>query len=79
MVGDRHDVDIRLQACGHKQCSLENQGLIFSLVLLYYFTLGGYVYNCAQVADPERIQVIQLAFRWHMDGVLKILWQANGV
>ena len=41
-------VDMRLHACGRLQYGLANQGLVFSLVLLYYFTLGSYVYNCAQ-------------------------------
>ena len=41
-------VDIELHACGQLQYGLANKGLIFSLVLLYYFTLGSYVYNCAQ-------------------------------
>ena len=41
-------VDMRLHACGQLQCGLANQGLIFSLGLLYYFTLFSYVYNCAQ-------------------------------
>ena len=48
MVGDRHDVDIRFHACGRLQYGLASQCLIFSLVLLYYFTLSSYVYNCAQ-------------------------------
>ena len=47
-VGVCTSVDIRLHACGYIQCSLANQGLIFSLVLLYYFTLSSYVYNCTQ-------------------------------
>ena len=41
-------VDRELHTCGQLQYGLANQGLIFSLVLLYYFTLGSYVYNCAQ-------------------------------
>ena len=41
-------VDRELHACGQLQYGLANQGLIFSLVLLYYFTLGSYVYNYAQ-------------------------------
>ena len=41
-------VDTEVHACGQLQYGLANQGLIFSLVLLYYFILGGYVYNCAQ-------------------------------
>ena len=41
-------VDIELHAYGQLQYGLANQGLIFSLVLLYYFTLGSYVYNRAQ-------------------------------
>ena len=41
-------VDRELHACRQLQYGLANQGLIFSLVLLYYFTLGSYVYNCAQ-------------------------------
>ena len=47
-VGVCTDVVIRLHACGRLQYGLANQGLIFSLVLLYYFTLGSYVYHCAQ-------------------------------
>ena len=41
-------VDTKVHACGQLQYGLANQGLFFSLVLLYYFTLGSYVYNCAQ-------------------------------
>ena len=41
-------VDMCLHACGQLQYGSANQGLIFRLVLLYYFTLGSYVYNCAQ-------------------------------
>ena len=47
-IGVCMGVDIRLHACGRLQYGLANQGLIFSLVLLYYFTLGSYVYNYAQ-------------------------------
>ena len=47
-VGVCTGVVIRLHACGGLQYGLANHGLIFSLVLLYYFTLGSYVYNCAQ-------------------------------
>ena len=48
VVRVRQRVDIELHASGQLQYGLANQGLIFSLVLLYYFTLGRYVYNCAQ-------------------------------
>ena len=41
-------VEMCLHACGQLQYGLANQGLIFSLVLPYYFTLVSYVYNCAQ-------------------------------
>ena len=41
-------VDRKLHACGQLQYGLAIQGLIFSLVLLNYFTLGSYVYNYAQ-------------------------------
>ena len=40
--------DMCLHACGQLQYGLANQGLIFSLVLLYYFTLGSYVHNYAR-------------------------------
>ena len=45
---DCQRVNMCLHACGQLQYGLANQGLIFSLVLLYYYTLGSYVYNCAQ-------------------------------
>ena len=38
-------VYIELHAYGQLQYGLANEGLIFSLVLLYYFTLISYVYN----------------------------------
>ena len=56
-------VDVRLQYGAQRSCQrvkmwlhvsrhiengLANHSLIFSLVSLYYFTLGSYVYNCAQ-------------------------------
>ena len=48
VVGACQRVDRELHACGQLQYGLANQGLIFSLVLFYYFTLGSYVYNYAQ-------------------------------
>ena len=48
MVGACQRVDMCLHACGQLQYGLANQGLIFSLVLLYCFTLGSYVYNYAR-------------------------------
>ena len=48
VVGAGQRVDRELHACGRIQYGLASQGLIFSLVLLYYFALGSYVYNCAQ-------------------------------
>ena len=41
-------VDMCLHACGQLQYGSANQGLIFSLVLLYYFTLVSYVYKYAR-------------------------------
>ena len=48
VVGACQRVDRELHACGQLHYGLANQGLIFSLVLLYYFTLGSYVYNYAR-------------------------------
>ena len=48
VVGAFQHVDRELHACGQLQYGSTNQGLISSLFLLYYFTSGSYVYNCAQ-------------------------------